>query len=435
MLWAALLLPKSTAQSLSHIDASGLATWGLQFTPHVTLIEESVLMEVEDSARLFGGKRSLAERIRNESTELGVEQRTWAPTSLGVLALARAGISNGFAKPLATLLDALPLDTLTAVALHAATLERLGCRTLGQVAALPRGGLARRFDKQLLVALDQAYGRRPEAHEWVLPPDNFAARLELMSRVDTAPALLFGARRLLLQMCGWLAARRAGTTAFTLRWCHDIMRARTVGEGGELTIRTAEATRNIEHLTRLLTEHLNKVQLVAPVGDLELVATVVQSLVERSASLLPDPVNKGEVLELALERISARLGADKVLRPAIQEDHRMDWMTHWHPAAEPRPKGLSKIVTTPQPSVVHQLEVFLFNAARARVTLARMSDALAVQMNGLGSSLCAAMYSWMASSNSGTLVNTPLRIRLSVMSRKNRSTILSHDALVGVKCM
>ena len=34
----------------------------------------------------------------------------------------------------------------------------------------------------------------------------------------------------------------------------------------------------------------------------------------------------------------------------------------------------------------------------------------------------------MAVSSLGTLVNTPGRIRLSVMSRKDRSTILSHDA-------
>ena len=84
---------------------------------------------------------------------------------------------------------------------------------------------------------------------------------------------------------------------------------------------------------------------------------------------------------------------------------------------------------------MRQIEVLLFNATRARVTLARMSDALAVQMNGFGSALCVAMYSLMAASDSGTLLNTRLRIRLSVMSRKNRSTMLSHDALVGVKCI
>jgi hypothetical protein len=65
-------------------------------------------------------------------------------------------------------------------------------------------------------------------------PERFKARLELMARVELAPALLFGARRLLMQLCGWLAARHAGTTAFVLRWAHDSMRSKSAGEGGEL---------------------------------------------------------------------------------------------------------------------------------------------------------------------------------------------------------
>ena len=60
---------------------------------------------------------------------------------------------------------------------------------------------------------------RPEAHEWVELPDTFSAKVELMARAELAPAMLFGARRLMLQMSGWLAARHCGVTAFTLRWC------------------------------------------------------------------------------------------------------------------------------------------------------------------------------------------------------------------------
>ena len=42
-------------------------------------------------------------------------------------------------------------------------------------------------------------------------------------------------------------------------------------------------------------------------------------------------------------------------------------------------------------NVVRHIEVFLFRSARARVTLARMSLASAVQINGLGLVLCTAM--------------------------------------------
>ncbi len=353
MLWAALLLPLGPDNTPPSSDALlGLATWALQFTPRVATVFEAVVMEVDASTRLFGGKRALRDRVVQESADLGVAALAWAPTSLGAVALARAGKENGVRRPLEELLDELPMETLTAVERHHTTLNQLGCRTLGDIRKLPRGGISRRFDKELLGALDQAYGLRPEAHTWVTLPDVFRARLELMARVELAPALLFGARRLLVQMCGWLAARHAGTTAFVLRWAHDTMRSKDAGTGGELTVRTATPMRDIEHLCRLLAENLAKVELLAPAGDLELEALDVHALEERSASLLPDTSKTGESLTLVLERIAARLGPERVLRPVIVEDHRLEWMQHWHPAPLPTAKKRTRTSGIPQPTFV-----------------------------------------------------------------------------------
>lgn len=349
MYWAALLLDKRGDAESLHDELHGLATWALQFTPRVAIVDEAVCLETEASLRLFGGKRSLQERVRAEGAELGVAMVSWAPTSLAALAFARAGVENGCARPLQEALDRLPMETLTAVGPHQPTLARLGCKTLGDIRKLPRGGVSRRFDKELLGALDQAYGLRPETHRWETLPETFRARLELMSRVELAPALMFGARRLLLQMCGWLNARHAGTTALTLRWAHDSMRSRDAGDGGELTIRTGEPMRSLEHFSRLLNEHLAKVELKAPVGDLELVADDVVALEEVSASLLPDTVRQGETLREVLERIAARLGPERVLRPVVTEDHRLEWMQFWQPAAEKHPRATS-CTTTPQPT-------------------------------------------------------------------------------------
>ena len=358
MLWAALLPDQLPSDESRRTEAtSGLATWCLQYTPRVAVIEAlsespAVVMEVEASIRLFGGKRRLVERVREESVDLGVRQLSWAPTSLAAVAIARAGKSNGFAKPIDQLLDTLPLETLTCVAIHRATLARLGCQNLGHVRAIPRGGLSRRFDAELLAALDQAYGLRPEVHNWIELPETFSAKLELMARVELAPALLFGARRLMLQMSGWLTARHSGVNAFTLRWCHDAMRAKSAGDGGEMTVRTAQPTRDIEHLTRLLAEHLAKVQLLAPVGDLELLAIDVHALEATSQTLFPEPQQAGESLALVLERIAARLGPERVLRPVVMEDHRIEWMAAWQPAPALRPRKLNRSVDIPQPTFV-----------------------------------------------------------------------------------
>ena len=324
-----------------------MATWGLQFTPRVVIIESAVVMELSQSVRLLGGHASLQERIQEEALQWGVESVAWSSNSLAALAQARAGRrSTGMGlqawvqRPLSEQLDALPLHTLTATLPHQATLAKLGCTTLGHLRALPRAGLRRRFDRELLLALDQAYGLHPQTHVWHTVPDTFKARLELMAPVESAPALLFGARRLLLSLCAWLAARQQGVTAYRLSWKGEAQHADKLGGLNELVVRTAQPTRHIEHLSRLLAEHLAHVQLAEPVEDIELSAMEVQTLPEKLGSLLPDTARQREPLGQVMERVAARLGPNRVLRPTPRADHRLEWMAQWQAADKP-PRPLS----------------------------------------------------------------------------------------------
>lgn len=358
MHWAALLTDDASDSSLP-IDPLGVAIWALQFTPRVAQKDQTVLLELEQSLRLFGGEDHLHQLVEAGAAELGITALAWAPTSLAALACARMGIRDGFTAPLAKVLDPLPFECIDAVNVHGATLARLGCRTLADVRKLPRGGISRRFDSQLLLALDHAYGLRPEGYPWVTLPETFSAKLELPGRVDTAPGLMFGARRLLVQMGGWLSARHCGVTAFTLHWCHDTMRSRDAGDGGEITVRTAQPTQNVEHLCRLLTENLAKVTLNAPASDLILSATEVAFIVEDSLSLLPDTRSTSEALDLVLERVEARLGKKRVLRPVLSEDTRMEWMNHWQPMNARRPTTKVRQVPGPQPTWILKIPLKL----------------------------------------------------------------------------
>ncbi|SEK96248.1 protein ImuB [Roseateles sp. YR242] len=356
MLWVALILPPSPSEDpqapfvVSPDALRGLAVWCLQFTPRVARMEDAVVMEVAASLRLFRGLNALKARLADEAPDLGVCRIGWASTANAALVLARCGVTDLGDRLLQAVLDPLPLEALSAAAAHAEPLSRAGVRTLGQLRGLPRGGISRRFGAGVLAALDQAYGLRPEVHGWEALPEDFHARLELPSREDRAPALLMSARPLLMQLCGWLAARHAGATGFTLHWMHDSMRAREIGDHGHLTVRTAEPIRELEHFCRLLAEHLAKTQLLAPVGELRLQALDVQPLVEDSASLLPDEIRTGETLYLTLERIAARLGPARVLQPALVDEHRMEWMTRWQPSdpASPKRGGRPRACASPQ---------------------------------------------------------------------------------------
>lgn len=352
MLWAALLAnsDKTPPSEVLH----GLAIWALQFTPQVARIDDAVAMELEASLQLFGGGRALRERILQESRELGATALAWAPTSLAAIALARAGKENGLRAELSEILDPLPLQTLSATQAHETTLIQIGCRTLGDLRRLPRGGITRRFGHDLLQALDQAYGLRPSPHPWITVPDRFVARLELMARVETAPALLFGGRRLLLQMCGWLAARHSGATAITLGWTHDSMRSSNAGASDSITVRTAQPSRDVEHFCRLLAEHLAKRPLSAPAAELELEALDVRRIEHRTPSLIPDAEHQAESLALVLERVAARLGPQRVLRPILVDDHRLEWMQHWQ--ADPATAARRRAPTPPLPQPTFTLK-------------------------------------------------------------------------------
>lgn len=358
--WAA-LLPATEAQAGLHpVGAHELGLGMLAFSPRVAVFEEAVLIEAQASLRLFGGAAALHRQVADLATALGVCDLGWAPTGLAALAKARAralhrqgatrirGLAasadavgldgeqpdlEGVAIPW---LDRLPLQVLSAVARHRPTLARLGCQTLGDVRRLPRAGLARRFDAELLDALDQAYGLQPESHVWLSLPDVFEARLELLARVEQAEALMAGAERLLLQLRGWLTARQAGADTLTLRWLHDSFRARDCGPGGELTVRSAQPSQDVRHLGRLLAERLAPVTLEAPVSDLVLQVERTQPLVLDNASLLPERSAQAESCAQTLERIAARLGAEAIERPVLVADHRLEWMQQWQPPADPR---------------------------------------------------------------------------------------------------
>ncbi|MEY4764684.1 MAG: hypothetical protein RI907_1357 [Pseudomonadota bacterium] len=344
------------------IGAEHLAWWALQFTPRVALLEGAVVMELQASERLFGGRAALVARIATEAMHWRVAAWARGHTALAALALARAAEGETASAPLAASgaagdahgaqLDHLPLSALSAVAAHQPTLSRLGCRTLGQVRALPRGGLSRRFGAPLLQALDQAYGELPLALDWVSLPPRFEARLELPGRVDTAPGLVFAAQRLLQPLCAWLAGMQSGVLAFTLGWWHD-GRRHDGSRTGQHTIRLASPSRDIDRLGRLLHEHLQRLTLESPVTDLKLHADEVQRLAPDSLQLFQDPGAVGphglsaqpdallttaaqraqrDALLALLDRLSVRLGPTRVQQGHVVPDHRLEHAQHWAPA-------------------------------------------------------------------------------------------------------
>jgi protein ImuB len=294
----------------------------------------TLLIDISASLRLFGGIRRVCRRIRQTVEQLGLSVYLGcAPTAQAAWLLAQ----NGGARVLSMrttirLADRLPLHLLPAARVHLAWLQGIGCHTLGQLRSLPRAGLQRRCGPFLLETLDRAYGGIPELFDWIAAPPAFHARIELPDRIEQAEALLFAARHLLIQMTGWLSVKQLAVSRIVLQLEHE--RGRQAIAPTPVDIVLAQASWHEEHLLRLLKERLTQINLAAPVIAISLAARHVVAMAVPNQTLFPEPGGSSEDHQRLIELLSARLGADAVLQPAAQADHRPEAANQWVPALE-----------------------------------------------------------------------------------------------------
>jgi protein ImuB len=312
--------------------------WGwraMQFTPRVAQVEEALLLEAGASERLFGGRRRLLRRLLKASAELPAPHWAEGPTALVALSLLRLR-KRGEEYPPA-IPDGLPLHTFSAARPHIDTLERIGCTTLGQLNALPRAGVSRRFGAALLQSVDAAYGQRPERYEWLTLPASFDQNLELQSLATSASELLFTGQHLLTLLQAWLQARNLGVLALEFEWTLDLKRldGKLLPPKETMQVRTGQPTQDMKHLRRLTAEQLARATLSAPANHLRLRTLETVPWGGASTSLLPEDNRPGEKLHQLVERLSVRLGEDNVTMPQAQQDHRPERMQQWLPARQP----------------------------------------------------------------------------------------------------
>jgi protein ImuB len=329
--------PQRDAQALTAVAHAALA-----FTPTVVIQPPSeaapadtphtVLLEVQASLRYFGGLPVLLKRLHQALAPLGHRVNSVsARTALGAALLARVQTRLDCSDLAATqkALDRAPVWLLGPGRIHWEALQGMGLRTIADLRAVPRDGLARRFGEVVLGELDRALGTRPDPRDPIVLPATFESRLELCARADTTDQLLHGAGVLLARLVAWLSARHAFVRRFTLRMAHE-RRSRRDESGvtsTALDIALAEPSRDPVHLQVLLRERLATLQLPAPTLDLSLHADDIAQRAPPNTELFPTPAAEHEGLTRLIERLQARLGRDQVRRLVPLPDHRPECAT------------------------------------------------------------------------------------------------------------
>jgi protein ImuB len=328
-----------------------LAKWAQRWSPLVEVDGDDALrLDVSGVAHLFGDEAALVKDVRRRFAAMGLTARVAiAPTAAAAWAISRysrasstvtpaqAGVHVDAIRPAseqpknmdASLrwhdelkclhVSALRLDPDTV-----RTLERLGLKTIGALAALPRLALARRFRgaEDVVDALDRAFGRKPEPMTALAddPPPRASLRLEEpATHPEAAPQAL---ERLIPKLVAELEERRLGARRLSL---HGF---RVDGSVAVASVATAIASREPKHLQRLLSDKTAALDPGFGFDAFALVADWTESLGAAQESLVEEPSGERDLARL-VDRLTVKLGTRAVRRPEPFESHLPERASGW----------------------------------------------------------------------------------------------------------
>jgi protein ImuB len=380
--------PAADARALT-----ALAAWAERWSPSVSVDPgkgpggeglEGLFLDVTGAAHLFGGEAGLLHQIRARLAAAGAPCRVaLAPTPGGAWALARWGEG---ATPIATdeslsadLAD-LPVEALRIDDATLGAARRFGLTTIGSLYGMPRAGLARRFRDGdavgLVRRLDQARGHTAEA----LVPVRSPARYRAWQAYAEPLGDLEGVEARLPELADDLARalERDGQGARAL----TLTGFRTDGQATGLTVRLGRPGREAGVWRRLFREAgLGRLDLGFGLDALMLTADTVEPMSARQGALESEAeARQAESLAALVDRLSARLGEDRVLVGEAVDSWIPERAERLRPALGRRLSGerepddrLRPILLLDPPEPIHDPVFDLPEGAPARFTWRRVS--------------------------------------------------------------
>jgi protein ImuB len=295
-----------------------LARWCIGYSPVAAPDPpDGVWIDIAGAAHLFGGEEQLVTHLVKRLVAQGIQAAAcvadapgtaWAVARYGKQIVAPPGRS---VEAVASLpVAALRLPQVTIAALH-----RLGIERIGQLAAMPRAPMVRRFGKEVALRLDQAFGHAFEPLNPLVPKETPVQRVSFAEPIGGIEDLKGVVRRLADRLCrdlerGALGARRL-----------DLIFERVDRRSAALRIGTAKATREAGHLAKLFDERLQTIDPGFGIEAAMLVASKVEPLSEKQVEAKGWAGDHAPDVDLSrlVDRLGARLGPKRVYRLAPVE--------------------------------------------------------------------------------------------------------------------
>jgi protein ImuB len=345
-----------------------LRRWSGRFTPFVAEEPPAALtLDISGCAHLFGGEEALAGVVAEDCARFGLSVRTGiADTPGAAWALARYAHAGGdgfrsgdaidqearatrsraakrhwtrggmaprpqFTATAPTIappggaraaLAPLPVAALRLPPQVSADLLRLGVKRIGDLAGMPRAGLARRFGRDVVKRLDQAFGVEPEPVTPARPEVAFATRLTLPDPIGLEADVLAALDRLLPPFCAKLRSHGKGARRIRL----DLHRADRSAERIEAGL--ARPSHDADQIRPLIAQKLHMIDAGFGIDALRIEAVAVEPLhpVQHSghAEALSEATRRqgaGRAMDDLVTRLGGRIGLEAITRLHPADSH------------------------------------------------------------------------------------------------------------------
>lgn len=307
-----------------------LADWCLRYSPSCGLHDEpddhGLWIDATGCAHLFGGEEAMLADLGRRLDGFGLRHRlSMAPTPGAAWALARYHPTTRIVGDDSEreALNELPVAGLRLAPETVTLLRRLGLKTIGQLNALPRAALGKRFSSKeageaVLLRLDQFFGRREEPLSPRKPTPVYWAEQAFLDPLIELPVLAHGLAWLTSKLCHDL--RKFGQGAETL----SFLAFRIDGDVKLLKISASQPTQDADHIIRLFTEKLETIDPGFGIEKLALHAERTAPIGKKQKTLegnSNDVTDQDERFNQLIDRLANHLGPDTVTVTVPFESH------------------------------------------------------------------------------------------------------------------
>ncbi|MFZ3236416.1 MAG: DNA polymerase Y family protein [Stellaceae bacterium] len=263
-----------------------LAEWCGRYSPWTAPDGvDGIKIEITGCAHLWGGESVLAADLSARLDRQGVAVHVAIADTLGAAwayaRFAEAGRRTLVLAPgqICAALAPLPVEALRLDPVTAQGLRRVGLKKIGDLCAMPRDALGRRFGAAVAQRLDQARGDLPEPLSPLGETPARRVRLSFAEPIADPADLALAAERLAEDLVGRLAREGTGARRLVLAF------HRVDGRVERVALGTARPSRDPRHIAALFKERLDTVDPGLGVEDMILAAFAVEPLPPEQVAL------------------------------------------------------------------------------------------------------------------------------------------------------